>query len=92
MKKGDVITIKLTNGEELMATYQDDDLDSIEVTKCRCLVPNGQSIGLSPWLMTVDLDSQNVNINKKNVLAWLKTQEDLAKMYTEATTGIQLAQ
>lgn len=92
VKKGDVITLKLTTGEEVIATYQNDDTASIEVTKCACLVPNQQGMGLAPWLMTADLDKQSVNINKSNVLVWLKTQEDLAKMYTQATTGIQLAQ
>jgi hypothetical protein len=89
-QKGDVVTLKLTTGEEVVATYQDDDTQSITVSKCVCLVPQQEGMGLAPWLLTAPDDS--VEISKANVVVWLKSQQELARMYTQATTGIQLAQ
>ena len=46
-------------------------------------------MGFAPWIMTADADS--FILNKEQVLACATTQSEIAKMYTEAVTGIQLA-
>ena len=85
-KEGDTVTLKLSNGEEIIATLKDSSDSIVTVSKVVMLVPSGEGMGFAPWLMTAS--DEKVNINKNNVLVMLKTQEEIAKMYTQATTGI----
>lgn len=90
-KVGDVVTLKLSNGEELVGKLTDD-TDS-EFVLTRPLVfsmnpQNGQAM-LVPWLMSVDpTSSQPISIGKPNVLAATKTIKEISDNYTQATSGI----
>jgi tRNA A58 N-methylase Trm61 len=43
---------------------------------------------LVPWLMSAS--PEKVSINKGTVVAYLPTVEEIAKVFTEATSSIQL--
>ena len=86
----DIATFKLTNGEEIIAQITEITDSGYDVRKPVSLVPGPQGgMGFAPWIMTADADS--FTLNKEQVLACATTQSEIAKMYTEAVTGIQLA-
>ena len=55
-KLGDVITIKLTSGEELVGKFEADDDKTIKVNKPLTLVASEKGIGLQQFLFTADID------------------------------------
>ena len=88
LKRGDTVTVKLVNGEELIARFEDEG-SSLTLSKVVVLAPGAQGIGMVPWLMSSD--PNKIEINKNNVLAYAPTQEDIANKYTEMTSSIKLA-
>ena len=94
-KVGDVVTLKLSNGEELVGKLTENTDSEYVVT--RPLVfsmnpQNGQAM-LVPWLMSVDpKNPQPISITKNNVLAVTKTIKEISDNYTQATSGIVTAQ
>jgi hypothetical protein len=87
--EGEVVTIKTTAGEEIVAKLVTDGPLSVTVKKPLCLTATKDGIGLVPFLFTTDPDAE-VNINKNTIMVLAATIKDAADRYTEQTTGIKL--
>lgn len=89
IKPNDVITLKLVTGEEILATLWTDGVDHITVTRPAVIArsPDG-GMGMIPWMITGA--SERVNISRHSVITYCATDPDIAKAYTESTTGLQL--
>ena len=92
-KDGDVVTLKMSSGEELIGCYINDDTNSYVIDR-----PVTLSVGpkggpaLTPYLMTVNpANTRNLKINKSLVVCVANTDKELADQYTSALSGIQLA-
>jgi hypothetical protein len=88
--EGEVVTIKTTAGEEIVAKLVTDGPLSVTVKKPLCLTATKDGIGLVPFLFTTDPDSE-ISINKNSIMVLAATIKDAADRYTEQTTGIKLA-
>jgi hypothetical protein len=88
--EGEVVTIKTTAGEEIVARLVSDSPTHVKVKKPLCLTATEKGIGLVPFLFTVDPDA-DVTLNKTTVMVLEPTIKDAADRYTEQTTGIKLA-
>lgn len=88
--KQDAVTLKLSSGEEIIATFESETQDQFVVSKAVVLVQvqSAQGVGMMPWMMSAD--AGNIMISKHNIMVVCKTQADVAKTYLENTTGIQL--
>jgi hypothetical protein len=84
---GDVVTIKLTSGEELLASLVEETDKYIKVSKPRVLANTQSGIGMAPYLFTVDPDKV-VKIAASTVVVMEPTEKESASSYTKATTGI----
>lgn len=93
-KKGDVATIKLSTGEELVARFDVDTGSELKVVKPTVLTLNpqtGQAM-LIPWLMSIDAHSSDpVVISKNQIVAVSRPTKGLADGYMQSTTGIAKA-
>lgn len=87
---GDVITLKLTSGEELIARFEEDTASGIKVSKPMVLSISQQGVGMMPYLFTVNPDTM-VTVESSAISVTAKTDEEFAKQYTTSTTGIQMA-
>ena len=92
-KEGDVVTLKMSSGEELIGTYKSEDTFSYTIDR-----PVTLSIGpkggpaLTPYLMTVNPgNTRNLKINRALVVCVADTDKELADQYSSAMSGIQLA-
>lgn len=92
-KDGDVITLKMSSGEELIGVYVSEDANSFTIDR-----PVTLSVGpkggpaLTPYLMTVNPgNTRNLKINKLLVVCTASTDKELADQYTSALSGIQVA-
>lgn len=93
---GDVISVKLVNGEEILAklvSVNGDDY-TVERPVILALVPvgNGQAaVNFAPFSMGID-DSTKLTINYSRMLFRpVAARKDAASQYTKSTTGIALA-
>ena len=86
---GEVVTIKLTSGEEVIATLVEETDKYIKVSKPRVLAAANGGIGMAPYLFTVD-NEKDIKIFKTNVVVAEGTQKEFADSYIQGTTGIKL--
>ena len=90
MKAGDVVTIKTTAGEEIVARLVEDGPMGVVVNKPLCLTATKDGIGLVPFLFTVE-ENMDITINKSSIMVLAATIKDAADTYMTKTTGIALA-
>ena len=88
ISNGDVVTIKLNSGEELIASFIEENDKYVKVSKPRVLAQTKSGVGIAPYLFTVDPD-KDIKIYKPFVVME-PTLTEYAKQYTENTTSIQL--
>jgi hypothetical protein len=86
---GEVVTIKLTSGEELIARLIEDGALYTKVSKPLVLSMTSQGIGMMPYLFTVSPD-KDVNIHKGTIAVIVATDKQFADQYLSSTTGIKL--
>ena len=84
---GEVITIKLTSGEEILGTLVEDNVNYLKVSKPRALTSAEGGIGMVPFVFTVD-PSRDLKIFRTTVIVAEPTEKEFASSYTKATTGI----
>lgn len=88
-KKGDAVTVKLSSSEELIARFVSENDDYFTIEKAVILIQSPQGVGMMPWMMSAE--ETNIAINKRNVIAVVKTKPEVAKAYTENTSNIKLS-
>ena len=84
---GEVITIKLTSGEEILGTLVEDNPAFLKVSKPRALTSADGGIGMVPFVFTVDA-GKDIKIFRTTVVVAEPTEKEFASSYTKATTGI----
>lgn len=93
-KKSDVVSVKLTSGEELVGYFVDNTNSVLRLRKPLSLTVTQQgSPSLAPYFITSDVMSiaSEVEFNKSNVAAVVKTKEDFANSYIQATSGLHMS-
>jgi len=86
---GEIVTIKTTAGEEIVAKLVEDGVLGVKVSKPLCLTATKDGIGLVPFLFTTDPDTE-ITINRSTVMVLAPTIKDAADRYIQQTTGIKL--
>ena len=89
-KKGDVITIKLVSGEELLGSFVEDNEKELTVTNPSVLGadPKG-GMGLFPWIISAKNDQ--AAIKHSTIATVADTSREIADKFRESTTGITIA-
>ncbi len=83
-----VYTIKIANGDEVVAKITAEDDGTYTVAKPLTVVPGPQGINMVHSLFTANPD-KNVTINKLQVSCIAPSREEVCDSYLEATTGIK---
>lgn len=86
---GDVITLKLTSGEEILASFNEETETYFVLRKPMVLVNSGQGAGIVPYILSSDEDA-NLRLMKNSVVVHTPTQSEMAKEYLSKTSGIQM--
>jgi hypothetical protein len=84
----EVYSLKIANGDELIARVIAVDDTSITVAAPLTVVPSRDGIQLVPSLFTTELNS-DVTININNIVMIAAVRDQVRDSYTEATTGIK---
>ena len=86
---GEVITLKLTSGEELVAKLVEETDAYYKLSRPMVIGQGPQGPGLMPYLFTVHPD-KSVKLLKSTVTVAESTDEAFAKQFLEQTSGIKL--
>ena len=87
---GEVVTLKLTSGEEVIAKLVEDTDTTLKLSKPLVLTMAQQGLGMAPYLFTVDPEKE-VKINKSTVVVMEASAKPFADQYIQGTTGIAMA-
>jgi hypothetical protein len=85
---GDIISLKLINGEEVIGKFVSEDMSEITLLKPVMLAITKSGPAMAPVMMTVDPDREYA-IAKNSIMFKGNTVREIADQYTYQTTGIQ---
>jgi hypothetical protein len=88
--EGEVVTLKLTSGEELVAKLVEDGPLHYKLKNPQVIGMGPKGPGLMPYLFTVSPEKE-IKLQKSTVTVAEPTDEQFAKQFIESTTGIALA-
>jgi hypothetical protein len=83
-----VYTIKIANGDEIVAKVVAEDVDTYTVIRPLTVIPGREGINMVNSLFTVGPD-EPVTINKSQVALYAVARQEVCDSYLEATTGIK---
>ena len=86
--EGDIISLKLSNGDEVLGKYIKEDMYTMTVRSPLMLAMTQKGPAMAPIMMTVEPDRE-YSINKNNIMFQGSTVKEIADQYTYQTTGIQ---
>jgi hypothetical protein len=86
---GEVITLKLTSGEEIVAKLVEETATHYKLSRPMVIGMGQQGPGLMPYLFTVHPDKE-VKLNKQVVAMAEGTDKGFADQFIQSTTGIKL--
>ena len=88
ISEGEVVSIKLVNGDEIIARFENETSEEITITKTLALTMGAQGLGMIPWIFLGNKDK--ITLKKTHVFVMMPSKKDAADQYTEGTTGIAL--
>ena len=87
-QEGDIVSFKLTTGDEIVARITSSNDDEFEIAKPCTVMPGPQGMGLIQSLFTADADV-NVKLQKQHVIMHAPSIDQMQKHYIKTTTGIE---
>lgn len=84
----DIVTLKLVNGDEVVAKIVADQPDFYLVSKPTTVVPSNQGIGLVQSLFVADLN-KDIAIAKAHIMMHAPVVDKMKDHYLQTVTGIQ---
>jgi hypothetical protein len=86
---GEVITLKLTSGEEIVARLVEETDGFYKLSKPTVIAMTPKGPGLMPYLFTVSPEKE-IKLNKNTVSVAVASDKEFADQYMQGTTGIAL--
>lgn len=88
VKLNDIVTLKMVGGDEVVGKLLDERTDSyVEISKPLVVMMAQQGFGLAPYILTAGPDT-SAKLDRKHVIAVVKTYDRVAKEYIKQTTGL----
>ena len=88
--EGEVVTLKLTSGEEIVAKLIEDGALYYKLKNPQVIGMGPKGPGLMPYLFTVSTDRE-IKLAKVTVTVAEPTDKQFADQFIESTTGIALS-
>ena len=90
-KNGDIVTLVLINGAEIVGKLTEENTDYYQLNKPRMIQANQQGVGLVNGVcMTGEEPEGDLQFNKTGVIFMIKTVEQMSKGYREQVSGLVL--
>ena len=89
IREGDVVSVKLINGDEIIARLEADDHQGITLNKPLAITMSAQGLGMIPWVFLGEKDSYT--LKREHIFVMVPSKKDAADQYLQGTTGIALS-
>jgi len=86
---GDVVSIKLINGDEIIARLESETAEEIKINRPLALTMSGGGLGMIPWIFLGN--KETITLKKDHYFVMVPSKKDAADQYMQGTTGIALA-
>ena len=86
--EGDVVSLKLTSGEEVIGRFIKEDMTSITLERPSMIAMTPKGPGMAPVMFTVNQEG-SLTFNKATVMIAANSIKEIADQYVFQTTGIQ---
>jgi small nuclear ribonucleoprotein (snRNP)-like protein len=90
IKNGDVVSLKLTSGEEVVGKLTSNDNNTYVLSKPVVLAMQDKGLTMIPYMMTADSSITDFTFKDQHVVHCVPTAKTLSNQYIEGTTGIKL--
>lgn len=87
--EGDVVSIKLINGDEIIARLEKEDQNSVTINRPLALTMSGGGLGMIPWIFLGN--KETITLKREHYFVMVPSKKDAADQYMQGTTGIALA-
>lgn len=87
--QGTVVSLKLLNGDEIIARFETEDENTIKINRPLALTMGAQGLGMIPWMFLGD--TENYTLKRDHVFVMVPSKKDAADQYMQGTTGIAMA-
>jgi hypothetical protein len=84
----DVVTMKLVNGDEIVAEIVEDASMYYVVKRPQTVVPSAKGMGLMPSLFT-GKENAEITVSKQHVMMATASVDEMVRHYIVTTTGIE---
>lgn len=85
---GDVVNLKLSNGDEVIARFESETDTAITIKKPLAIAAGPQGLGMMPWIF---LSSSEVfTLNKNHIYVVSLAKKEAATQYMQGTTGLAI--
>lgn len=86
---GEVVTIKLTSGEELVAKLVEEHADHIKISRSMVLTAGPNGLAMVPYLFTVEQDKE-IKMSRNTITVIAPTMKPAADQYLSSTSNIKI--
>jgi len=88
LSSGDVVSLKLLNGDEIIARFESETADEITINRPLALTMGQSGLGMIPWIFLGD--KETMTLKRSHVFVIVPSKKDAADQYMQGTTGIAL--
>lgn len=85
---GDVVSLKLVNGDEIIARFENETADEIKISRPLAITIGAQGLGMMPWMFLGEKDA--VTLKRNHIFVMMTSKKEAADQYMQGTTGIAL--
>ena len=86
---GDVVSVRLSSGEEIVGKLLADDTTTIKLKQPLMAMMSEKGLAMIPFMLTVNPEADLI-INKQQIMITAKSHKDVADHFIQSTTGITL--
>jgi hypothetical protein len=86
---GTVVSLKLVNGDEIIARYEGEDDKTIKINRPLALTVGQQGLGMIPWIFLGE--TETFTLKREHVFVMVPSKKDASDQYMQGTTGIALS-
>ena len=86
---GEVVTLKLTSGEDIVARLNEETATPYKLSKPMVIAMGAKGPGLMPYLFTVSPD-KDISLSKTTVTVAVASDKAFADQYMQSTTSVYL--
>lgn len=89
ISSGDVVSVKLISGEEIIARFEEESSDTTKISKPMSVSLGPQGLGMIPFMFLGN--KEKISLKNLHIISMVPAKKEAADQYMQSTTGIALS-